>query len=44
MGGEVFTLTFSVHDEGDAIFSSTVLMDNFKFHTYPAVGMTDPLN
>ncbi|MEC9465621.1 MAG: VWA domain-containing protein [Myxococcota bacterium] len=44
MGGEVFTLTFSVHDEGDAIYSSTVLMDNFKFHTYPAVGMTDPLN
>jgi hypothetical protein len=43
-GGETFTLTFSVHDEGDAIFSSTALLDHFTFHNEPAVGMTDPLN
>ncbi len=42
--GEKFTLTFSIHDEGDAIYSSTVLLDHFAFHAYPAVGMTDPLN
>ena len=42
--GETFTLTFSVHDEGDAIYSSTVLLDNLKFHQDAAVGMTDPLN
>jgi len=41
--GETFTLTFSIHDEGDAIYSSTVLLDNFRFHTHDAVGMTDPL-
>ena len=43
-GGETFTLTFSVHDTGDQIFTSTVLLDHFKFHNDPAVGMTDPLN
>ncbi len=42
--GETFVLTFSVHDEGDAIYSSTVLLDNFRFHPDAAVGMTDPLN
>ncbi|MCB9545453.1 MAG: VWA domain-containing protein [Myxococcales bacterium] len=42
--GETFTLTFSIHDEGDAVYSSTVLLDNLRFHPYPAVGMTDPLN
>ncbi len=43
-GGETFTLTFSVHDEGDGIFDSLALLDNFAFHDYPAVGTTDPLN
>lgn len=42
--GETFRLTFSVHDEGDPIYSSTVLLDHFRFHPEPAVGMTDPLN
>ena len=42
--GETFKLIFSVHDEGDAIYSSTVLLDNLKFHDFPAVGMTDPIN
>ncbi|MCB9752310.1 MAG: von Willebrand factor type A domain-containing protein [Myxococcales bacterium] len=42
--GETFTITFSVHDEGDAIYDSLVLLDNFAFHHYPAVGTTDPLN
>jgi len=43
-GGELFTLTFSIHDEGDAIFDSLVVLDNFRFHNYGAVGTTDPLN
>jgi hypothetical protein len=43
-GGEQFTLTFSIHDEGDAIYDSVVLLDNFRFHAYEAVGNTDPLN
>ena len=43
-GGEVFTLTFSIHDEGDAIFDSLVILDNFQWHQYEAVGTTDPLN
>jgi Ca-activated chloride channel homolog len=41
---EQFTLTFSIHDEGDPNYSSTVLLDNLKFHSETAVGMTDPLN
>ncbi len=43
-GGEVFSLTFSIHDEGDAIYDSLVILDNFRFHDYEAVGTTDPLN
>jgi hypothetical protein len=43
-GGEEFTLTFSIHDEGDQVFDSLVLLDNFRFHEYEAVGTTDPLN
>jgi hypothetical protein len=43
-GGERFVLTFSVHDEGDAVFDSLVLLDNFRWHAYEAVGTTDPLN
>lgn len=42
--GETFTITFSVHDTGDQIYTSTVLLDHFKFHKDAAVGMTDPLN
>ncbi len=43
-GGERFTLTFSIHDEGDAIYDSLVILDNFRWHEYDAVGTTDPLN
>jgi hypothetical protein len=43
-GGERFALTFSIHDEGDAVFDSLVLLDNFHWHTHEAVGTTDPLN
>ncbi|OGR12493.1 MAG: hypothetical protein A2341_19840 [Deltaproteobacteria bacterium RIFOXYB12_FULL_58_9] len=43
-GGERFTLTFSIHDEGDAIYDSVVLLDNFMFSSHSAVGNTDPLN
>jgi len=39
--GETFTLTFSIHDEGDGIFDSVVILDNFRFYEYPAVGTTD---
>lgn len=42
--GEKFSLTFSIHDEGDAVFDSAVILDNFAFHDYDAVGTTDPLN
>ena len=43
-GGEEFRLTFSIHDEGDAVFDSLVLLDNFRWHDFEAVGATDPLN
>jgi len=43
-GGEEFTLTFSIHDEGDGIYDSLVVLDNFIFHDFDAVGTTDPLN
>lgn len=43
-GGETFKLTFSVHDEGDAIYDSLVVIDNFQWHEYDSVGTTDPLN
>ncbi len=42
--GETFKLTFSIHDEGDGIYDSMVLLDNFSFHAHAAVGTTDPLN
>jgi Ca-activated chloride channel family protein len=43
-GGERITLTFSIHDEGDGIYDSLVILDNFQWHEYDAVGTTDPLN
>jgi Ca-activated chloride channel homolog len=42
--GETFKVTFSIHDEGDGIYDSMVLLDNFRFHAHAAVGTTDPLN
>jgi hypothetical protein len=43
-GGETFTITFSIHDEGDGVYDSLVILDNFQWHNYEAVGTTDPLN
>jgi len=43
-GGQRFFLTFSIHDEGDGIYDSLVVLDNFQWHEYDAVGTTDPLN
>jgi len=43
-GGESFKITFSIHDEGDSVYDSLVLLDNLQFHNYEAVGNTDPLN
>ncbi len=43
-GDENFTITFSIHDEGDAVYDSLAIIDNFKFHEYEATGTTDPLN
>jgi hypothetical protein len=36
--GEVMTLTFSVHDEGDHILDSCVIIDNFRWLTTPVEG------
>ena len=33
--GEEFTLTFSIHDEGDGIYDSTVILDNFQWSPDP---------
>ena len=36
--GEVMTLTFSIHDEGDHIYDSCVIVDNFHWVTFPVSG------
>jgi hypothetical protein len=43
---EEFTLVFSLHDEGDGIYDSLVVIDNFQWHKYDAdaISKTDPLN
>ncbi len=33
--GEVFNLTFSIHDEGDGIYDSMVIIDNFQWSIEP---------
>jgi hypothetical protein len=33
--GEVFHLTFSIHDEGDGIYDSLVILDNFQWSIEP---------
>lgn len=43
-GGEAFTLTFTIHDEGDGVYTSLAVLDNFRWHEQSAVGNTDPLN
>jgi hypothetical protein len=41
--GEVFSLTFSIHDEGDGIYDSVVILDNFRWSLTPVVGGTEPI-
>ncbi len=36
--GETVTLTFSIHDEGDGILDSAVVIDNFRWQTVPIDG------
>lgn len=36
--GETVTLTFSVHDEGDSVLDSAVVIDNFRWQTVPIDG------
>ncbi len=36
--GEDVTLTFSVHDEGDGVLDSAVVIDNFRWQTVPIDG------
>jgi len=36
--GETVTLTFSVHDEGDGVLDSAVVLDNFRWQTVPIDG------
>ncbi len=36
--GETVTLTFSIHDEGDSILDSAVIIDNFRWQTVPIDG------
>lgn len=41
-GGDEFTLTFSIHDEGDCIYDSIVLIDDFRWSTAPVESGTVP--
>jgi hypothetical protein len=43
-GGEELTLSFTIHDEGDGVYDSLVVLDNFRWNEFAAVGNTDPLN
>lgn len=36
--GETVTITFSIHDEGDEILDSAVVIDNFRWQTVPIDG------
>lgn len=36
--GETVTLTFSIHDEGDHVLDSAVVLDNFQWQTVPIDG------
>ena len=42
--GEVFTLTFHVHDTSDGIYDSEVILDNFRWHETPPTPGTEPSN
>lgn len=41
---ETFKLTFHVHDTGDGIFDSEVILDNFRWHATPTTPGTEPTN
>lgn len=41
--GEEFTLTFSIHDEGDGVLDSGVIIDNFAWSNEPVDDGTDVL-
>ena len=38
---EDFKLTFSIHDEGDGIYDSVVLIDNFQWEANPTSLVTE---
>jgi hypothetical protein len=42
-GGDVFKLTFSIHDEGDCVWDSAVFIDNFQWLGEPVVNETTPI-
>jgi hypothetical protein len=42
--GESFSLTFHIHDTGDGIFDSEVILDNFRWHSTPTTPGTEPAN
>jgi hypothetical protein len=42
--GETFTLTFHVHDTGDGVFDSEVILDNFRWRETPTQPGTEPAN
>jgi hypothetical protein len=42
-GGDVFQLTFSIHDEGDCVWDSAVFIDNFQWLGEPVVNETTPI-
>jgi hypothetical protein len=41
--GDPFTLTFSIHDEGDCLYDSMVLIDNFQWLDESPGGSTVPI-
>jgi hypothetical protein len=42
-GGASFSLTFSIHDEGDCVWDSIVFIDNFQWLGDPVEGGTVPI-
>lgn len=39
---ETFKLTFHIHDTGDGIYDSEVILDNFRWHATPTTPGTEP--
>ncbi|MBM4396816.1 MAG: choice-of-anchor L domain-containing protein [Deltaproteobacteria bacterium] len=42
--GETFTLTFHLHDTGDGVYDSAVILDNFRWLETPTTPGTEPVN